>query len=208
MTQMTSDSRDQGGDVSPRITRPRDHLLDHEYDGIREFDNPTPGWWHLIFLGSVVFSIFYFVFWQFSPLAYTPQEAWAAKQNAETMRLFANVGDIKPDQDGILTLMRDDKLMAYAQGMFQGNCAQCHAKDGGGINGTNLTDDHYKNVKALPDLFAVITAGAANGAMPAWRNNFSEKERVLLAAYAARLRGTTPANARQAEGEAIAPWPR
>ncbi|MFN9977437.1 MAG: cbb3-type cytochrome c oxidase N-terminal domain-containing protein, partial [Phycisphaerae bacterium] len=39
--------------------RARDHLSDHEYDGIREYDNPTPGWWHLIFIGSVFFSIMY-----------------------------------------------------------------------------------------------------------------------------------------------------
>ncbi|MFN7337509.1 MAG: cbb3-type cytochrome c oxidase N-terminal domain-containing protein, partial [bacterium] len=29
-------------------------ILDHEYDGIREFDNPTPGWWHAIFFASVI----------------------------------------------------------------------------------------------------------------------------------------------------------
>ncbi len=185
-----------------------EHLMDHEYDGIREYDNPTPGWWHLIFLGSVVFSVFYYAYWEFSPLASSPEQAWAARQNAETQRLFAGIGEVTADDAGVRMLMRDEKLMNYAQGMYVGNCAQCHAKDGGGINGSNLTDDSYKNVKTLGDLVTVITNGAANGAMPAWRNNFTEKERVLLAAYVARLRGTTPANARQAEGERIDPWPK
>ena len=30
------------------------NLTDHEYDGIREYDNPCPTWWHMIFLGTAV----------------------------------------------------------------------------------------------------------------------------------------------------------
>ena len=39
-----------------------DQLLDHEYDGIQEYDNPCPGWWHAIFLLTVLFSVVYFLF--------------------------------------------------------------------------------------------------------------------------------------------------
>lgn len=191
----------------PAEKRGKDFLLDHEYDGIREYDNPTPGWWHAIFLGSVLFSVFYFGFWQFSPLAYTPQEAWQMKQSAETKKLFAALGDVRADVPDMLKLMHDEKLMQYAQGVFLSNCAQCHAKDGGGINGVNLTDEYFKNVKVMPDIYNVITNGANNGAMPSWRNNFSDKERVLIAAYAASLRGTKPSNPKAAEGVEIAPWP-
>ncbi|HET9929555.1 MAG TPA: cbb3-type cytochrome c oxidase N-terminal domain-containing protein, partial [Polyangiaceae bacterium] len=35
-------------------------VLDHEYDGIREYDNPLPRWWVNIFWGSFVFAIGYF----------------------------------------------------------------------------------------------------------------------------------------------------
>lgn len=106
-----------------------------------------------------------------------------------------------------MKMMGDSRMMAIAQGTFIGNCAPCHAKDGGGINGVNLTDEQYKNVKQVTDIFGVITAGAANGAMPAWQNTISQNERVILAAYVASLRGTTPAAPRAPEGEAIAPWP-
>ena len=41
-----------------------DQLLDHEYDGIQEYDNPCPGWWHAIFALTVLFSIVYFLFFQ------------------------------------------------------------------------------------------------------------------------------------------------
>ena len=36
-----------------------DPLLDHEYDGIREYDNPMPGWWKAIFIISIIFAISY-----------------------------------------------------------------------------------------------------------------------------------------------------
>lgn len=183
------------------------NLTGHEYDGIKEFDNPTPGWWHAIFFASIVFAVFYYVFWEYSDMSWSVRDTYKKMQVAEFKRIFGQVGELKPDTPTILMLMEKPDMMAVGQGMFQTNCAQCHAKDGGGINGVNLCDDVYKNVKTLPDLFATITNGAGNGAMPSWKNNFSENERVLLAAYVASLRGTKPANARQPEGEPIAPWP-
>ncbi len=181
-------------------------LTEHDYDGIREYDNPTPGWWHAIFLASVVFSWFYFMFYEFSPMSSSERDIWSKTQVAEYKRLFGTLGDLKNDEATILKLQGMPDMMQVALGMFETNCAQCHAKTGGGINGVNLTDDHYKNVKKLTDVYAVITAGAANGAMPAWRTNFSENERVLLAAYVASMRGLDVVG-RGPEGEQIAPWP-
>ena len=45
--------------------------MDHEYDGIKEFDNPTPGWWHSIFIVTILFAFVYFIFFQASPLGWT-----------------------------------------------------------------------------------------------------------------------------------------
>lgn len=182
-------------------------LMNHEYDGIREFDNPTPGWWHALFLGSVVFAVGYTAWYHASPLSASVWDKWRKAEVAEFARIFGEIGDLEPDQPTIVKMMGDERMMAVAQGIFQGNCAACHAKDGGGINGVNLTDDNYKNVKVLPDVFGVITRGAANGAMPAWENMVSKNERVILAAYVAGLRGTSPAAPRPAEGDVIPAWP-
>ncbi|MBA4120609.1 MAG: hypothetical protein C0513_07935 [Isosphaera sp.] len=184
-----------------------DPLLNHEYDGIREYDNPTPGWWHALFLGSVVFSVCYVLFWHVSVFGWTSEESIAARRVVEYQRIFGALGELSNDEPTLLKLMADQRMMAIAAGSFRGACAACHAADGGGINGVNLTDDHYKNVRAITDIFGVITGGAANGAMPAWRNSFSNNERVLLAAYVASLRGTEPGSPRAAEGEPIQPWP-
>lgn len=182
-------------------------LLEHEYDGIREYDNPTPGWWHLIFLGSVVFSVFYLIFWHFSPVGWSVEDAWQAHQTRETRKLFS-AGRIENDEASLLKLMKSPDLLNVASGLFVANCATCHSADGGagGLTGVNLTDNNFKNVRKLTDIYAIITNGANNGAMPSWKT-ISDKERVLLSAYVASLRGTKPANPKFAEGEPIAPWP-
>jgi len=40
-----------------------DELLDHDYDGIQEFDNDLPGWWKGLFYVSIVFAIVYLTWW-------------------------------------------------------------------------------------------------------------------------------------------------
>jgi cytochrome c oxidase cbb3-type subunit III len=182
-------------------------LMEHEYDGIREYDNPTPGWWHAIFIASVVFALFYAMFWHTSPMAWSVQEAWDADQVAEYKRIFGSIGTLKGDEESIQRMRADARMMAIARGTFLANCAACHAPDGGGINGVNLTDDSYKNVKALPDIFTTISKGANAGAMPAWENRLGINERVLMAAYVANLRGTTPGTARAPEGSPIPAFP-
>lgn len=185
-----------------------DPLTEHEYDGIREFDNPTPGWWHWMFGASVVFSVLYFVFFHFSVAGWTVEDLWSNDQRAEFVRIFGSVGQLKADDQSILQQMDNPQFMTIAKAAFIGNCSACHAKDGGGLVGPNLCDESFKNVKHVSDIFKVITDGANAGAMPAWKRTFSDNERVILAAYVASLRGTTPGNPKMAEGESIPAWPK
>jgi cytochrome c oxidase cbb3-type subunit 3 len=185
-----------------------EQLTGHEYDGIREYDNPTPGWWHLIFAATIVFSICYLLFWHLSIAGWTIQESWEGDQQAEFARIFGAVGQLKPDEPTILKQMNDPKFMAIAKATFQGNCTACHARDGGGGVGVNLCDESYKNVKNVEDIYRVITEGANAGAMPSWKSRLSNNERVIVAAYVASLRGTTPAVPKAAEGVPIPPWPK
>jgi mono/diheme cytochrome c family protein len=41
--------------------KPLDELLDHDYDGIREFDNDMPTWWIGLFYVTIFIAFFYFV---------------------------------------------------------------------------------------------------------------------------------------------------
>lgn len=182
-----------------------DMLLDHEYDEIKEYDNPLPTWWSWIFAMTCAFSVCY-VFWFHIGLGPSIHEEHDADVAAHVEKLLAQLGDIRPDNATILEFMGKDDWMAASVGTFVGNCGQCHLGDGGGNIGPNLTDDFYKNVSEPADIFTVITEGVPNTGMTAWGDRLSEPQRILLAAYVARLRGTQPAKSKEAEGTRIADW--
>ena len=178
----------------------------HEYDGIQEYDNPTPLWWHLIWLGTMVFSVIYFFLSLESPWFVHQKDRLERAQLAEIERLFGALGDLQADEATLVSLMDDQQWMEYGSAVFSMHCTSCHAQDGGGGIGPNLTDDYYLNVTTIEDIHAVIADGANNGAMPAWGNRLHPKEVVLLSSYVASLRGNNSPR-KGPEGEIIAEWP-
>ncbi|HBS29497.1 MAG TPA: cytochrome C oxidase Cbb3 [Phycisphaerales bacterium] len=184
-------------------------LLDHNYDGIQEYDNPTPGWWHLLFIGSIAFSLIYAAVYHFEGPGRDPHEALASDQNAYYERLFGDLEELKNEPQVLLALPTRDggKWQALAGALFIQNCAQCHGAKGEGLNGPNLTDDSYIHIKQITDILAVITDGVGAKGMPAWGVRFNPNQRMLLAAYVASLRGTTPPGAKAPEGDPAPPWP-
>ena len=182
-------------------------LLDHEYDGIREFDNPTPMWWYLVFLGTALFSVSYFVFFHLGDAGRTLAEAHEMAV-ADNLRLrFAEIGELKVDEPTVMAYLDKPDWLAVGASVYRTHCRSCHADNGSGLVGPNLTDDSYKNVNQLIDVARVIENGAAAGSMPAWRNRLHPNEVVLVAAYVAGLRGQNLPGPRGAEGKPIPPWP-
>lgn len=185
----------------------QEQLLDHEYDGIREYDNPTPGWWMLIFLGSVLFSFPYIVWWHLSPLSQSIHEAYEADVAEFYRQQFSKFGDLEPDAQTIAGLAANPEYMSAVEGTFIGKCASCHGASGGGLVGPNLTDDAYIHVQTLPDIYTTIEQGVVLKGMPAWGRQMQQTELVLLSAYVASLRGNEVSGGKAPEGETIPPFP-
>ena len=40
-------------------------LIDHDYDGIQEYDNDLPGWWKALFLITIIFAVIYVPYYHF-----------------------------------------------------------------------------------------------------------------------------------------------
>ena len=65
----------------------------HDYDGIREFDNPLPRWWLMTFYGTVIFAIGYLFYYHTAATGdsqmTTYQKEITAAQKEEDQKLQA-----------------------------------------------------------------------------------------------------------------------
>lgn len=183
----------------------QEKLTDHSYDGIQEFDNPTPGWWTWMFIATVVFSFVYFGIsaltgWQLGAVPFYERAVVANMQ-----RQYGTLGDVKPDAPTLLKLAGDAKWNQVGASLFQTHCVSCHGREGEGLSGVNLTDDSYIHVKKVEDIADVVAKGRNNGAMPAHLNRLQPVEIALVSGYVASLRGQKKPG-RAAEGQVIEAW--
>lgn len=180
---------------------PDDPLTDHSYDGIREFDNPMPGWWKWLFVGSIFWSALY---WLYYENGLTPDRSVIASYDravaANQEKQFAKIGELTPDPATIVEFSQKPEWVAFGKALFQTNCVSCHGPNAEGKIGPNLTDTHWKNVKSVEDIYKVINNGANGNAMPAWGERLKSQNKViLLASYVVSLQGSVP------EGSGLAP---
>ncbi len=143
----------------------RDIETDHEYDGIREFDNPLPRWWLLTLWGSIIFSMGYWFYYhniEGQPGSY---EVLAAEMVAvEELR----VGPALSDEE-LLALTKDAAVLESGKATFMTYCLACHGPDGGGTVGPNLTDAYRIHGHTPGDALRVVTSGIPAKGMAAWK---------------------------------------
>lgn len=177
-------------DDSPNTTGTRAGLLEHEYDGIREYDNPLPRWWVLTFWASFVFSLGYFFHFHVSgngpSVAASYEDEERAAQLAKSQRALAEA----PSETALATLMGDADLMTAARAEYSKRCAPCHAAEGQGLIGPNLTDDHWIHGRGeLMDIYRVVSDGVPAKGMPSWQAQLAPADLRKLAAFVGTLRG-------------------
>lgn len=181
--------------------------LDHEYDGIKEYDNPTPGWWYMVWFGSMVFSVLYVVIYH--SMVPTQHERLAAREAKALDVRFSELRKLPEGQDKLLAIMAEKPWLDQGASIFKSSCTLCHGQQAEGLVGPNLTDDYYKNLTTITGIYDVVLHGAANGAMPPKGGApLKDEEVALVAAYVASLRGTNVPGPRGPEGVEIPPFPK
>lgn len=195
------------GDIEEEAVEKKE-MSDHSYDGITELDNFMPPWLQYVFLFTAIFGVGYFI--NYSVLGYGKT---GVEEYAEEMRIEAIASEERKANAaaGIdeTTVIFDESASALASGksIFEGNCVACHAADGGGGVGPNLTDQYWLHGNTISDVFTVVKYGVVSKGMIPWQDQLSPEQIQQVASYILTLQGTTPANPKAPQGDLVGAAP-
>ncbi len=191
-------------DNAVAVENEADILLDHEYDGIRELDNSLPPWWVVMFYGCIAVSTVYFTYYHVLDMGLTSSQEYELEiQTAEALNKANKKNGPSINEDNVVALTDAGKL-EQGKTIFEGNCAACHIKDGGGGIGPNLTDKYWLHGNGtINTIFHTISEGVPGKSMIAWKTALSPTDIQKVASYVLTLQGTTPAAPKESEGELI-----
>jgi len=189
------------GKLKP-VGQEKDMLLDHNYDGIQEMDYGMPPWLRYVFIGSFIFAVFYVpAYMVFDVIPDQDTELADQYQRAALLaeaRAKAGIMSITAE-----TAQYNSEAEAITAGnvIYQKNCAVCHAADGGGGVGPNLTDDYWIHGNDMKGLFTTVSEGVPTKGMIPWKGKLNPKDIENVSNYIISLVGTTSAAPKEPQGE-------
>ncbi|MEZ5528471.1 MAG: cytochrome-c oxidase, cbb3-type subunit III [Porticoccaceae bacterium] len=164
----------------------------HVYDGIEEYDNPLPGWWFKMFVGTVIFSVIYLILYPglgsyAGVLGWTQVGQWqeeVTEAEAKYAPIYAQYSDMSVEE-----LISNPDAMKMGRRLFNNNCSVCHGSDGRGSYGfPNLADSDWLYGGSADEIKASVTNGR-KGAMPAWGAILGEQGVDNVAEYVFKISG-------------------
>lgn len=186
------------------LSAEKDIDLGHDYDGIRELNNPIPPWFNVLFYGTVIFGVFYIIIYHVMGIAplqgkeYEKELADAAIQNEAYL---AKVGNLI-DENSVVYLSDKDGIAKGATVFQENNCKACHGEVGQGTpSAPNLTDAYWLHGGSIKDIFKTIKYGVPGKGMVAWQTRIKPTEMQQLASYILSLQGSNPPGAMPPAGE-------
>lgn len=178
----------------------------HKYDGIKEYDNPMPGWWVWLFIGSIAFAGFYYLGIGVFGFIDTYEEDLAESQHELQLirEAYAAANPVfEADEATLARYVGDPSMIQAGAAIYEAVCAACHGDQGQGLIGPNLVDNYWMHGGTNEDIFEILTVGVPAQGMPAWDATHTPEQRAQLVAFIRSLEGTNPPNAREPQGEPI-----
>lgn len=182
------------------MAKVKDELLDHDYDGIKEFDNDLPPWWLWLFYICIFFAVVYMVHYHVAYTGklqdeeYQDQMAEAEVQKAAYREKYGTIAAL---------FSTDAKVIAEGKSIYEVNCVACHGIDGGGTVGPNLTDKYWIHGNTAEQIVHVINKGVPEKGMIPWEKTLKQEQVIAVASYIKTLEGTTPATPKEPQGDLI-----
>jgi len=176
---------------------------DHVYDGIRELDNPLPGWWLSTFLAAIIFSFIYFIHLHLTPGNLIADE-YQRDLDARQAQQEAGGASQLPSAEELAAVAARPDQVAKGQARFAALCTPCHGAHGQGGIGPNLTDKFWLHGEGhLVDIVGIIKGGVVEKGMPSWAELLTRDELMQVAAYVHSLQGTHPDGAKAPQGTEV-----
>jgi cytochrome c oxidase cbb3-type subunit 3 len=141
----------------------------HEFDGIKELNNPLPAWWTWLFVLTIGYAAVYLVFYPglgsfAGTLGWTSGGQWEG-QIADAKSQYGPIY-ARYFEKSIPELLSESPAIEMGGRLFANNCSACHGSDARGGEGyPNLTDDDWLYGGAPEMIVQTITHGR-NGMMP------------------------------------------
>ena len=184
----------------------RDRLLDHEADGIREFDNALPRWWLYGFYLTIVFAAVYVVNYHVLAAPLFGRPGMVAEYEAEVEAAPRVTAAPAAGPAVALVALRDEPSLAQGRSIFEGPdnvCSSCHRADLGGTIGPNLTDEYWLHGCSMQQIVTSIRTGfPMKGMMPFGTGKPLTDTQVLqVASYVMARRGSSPADPKPIDPE-------
>jgi cytochrome c oxidase cbb3-type subunit 3 len=143
----------------------------HEWDGLKELNNPAPRWWLLVLYATIIWAVGYWIVYPAWPTlsgntagqwGWTSYKELEASQSEIEARRAAYLGRF--NAASFDEIAKDPELYAFAtaggKAAFKDNCATCHGSGGAGGPGyPNLNDDDWIWGGTLADIYQTIRFG-------------------------------------------------
>ncbi len=152
------------------MTQYDDRVL-HELDGIKEYDNPMPGWLMAIWWGSLIFSGAYLMFFALSFGEGTMEAEYRQQTQSAIASVQAYVDAhplVPPKPAELLAGAGNEAVIDLGASRFARSCAACHGEQAQGLIGPNLTDDRWLHGGSVEQIFQTVAKGWPAKGMPPW----------------------------------------
>lgn len=183
------------------VEQEKDHLLDHDYDGIKELDNSLPPWWKYGFYFTIVVAVIYVLRFHVFHTGLSPDEEYDREMKIAAVQVEEYRKKAGETVDEKTVTMADAAGIAEGKKIYQASCFACHGGNGEGGVGPNLTDNYWLHGGSINDVFKTIKYGVPEKGMQAWEKTYSPSQLKNIASYVKSLVGTSPANGKAPQGE-------
>ena len=192
--------------ASVPLSKEKDVMLDHDYDGIKELDNSLPPWWLYGFYATIIFAFAYMFYYHMGGPGLSSTEAYAEEVRVANEQIVSMNKKVETTVDeSNVTLLADEASLKDAKALFGTVCFTCHGPEGQGGAGPNLTDQYWIHGGDMNSIYKTIKTGVADKGMPQWGATYKPADIQKLASFVFSLQGTNPANPKPQQGTLYEP---